>query len=64
MGLTIYQLARGCSCKTLAALLGFSVPSGNEFFNKFCEIIDGTLHDQYAHLPNNEAECRAEVIVF
>ena len=64
MGLTMYQLARGCSCKTLAALFGLSVSSGNEFFNKFCKIIDATLYDQYAHLPNTEAERRAEVNVF
>ena len=50
LGLTIYYLATGCKCKTLVALLRLSVPSVNEFLNKICRILVGTLYNQYINM--------------
>ena len=61
MGLIIYRLATGRSCKTLAALFSLSVPSVNEFFSKICRISVGTLYDKYVRLPEAKAEWGAEV---
>ena len=61
LGLTISRLATGCCCKTLAALLGLSVPSVNEFFNKICGFLVHNLYDQYVRLPETEAEWKAKV---
>ena len=47
LGLTIYYLATGCKCKTLLRL---SVPSVNEFLNKICRILVGTLYNQYINM--------------
>ena len=56
LGLTIYRLATGCSCKTLSALFGLSIPSVDEFFNKVCRVLVSKLYDQYVFLPRNDAE--------
>ena len=61
LGLTIYRLATGCSCNTLAALFGLSIPCVNEFFNKICRILVRKLYNQYVRLPETEAEWGAEV---
>ena len=61
LGLTIYRLATGCSCKTLATLLGLSVRSANEFFGKICRIMVGTLYDQYFRSPETETEWGGKV---
>ena len=58
---TIYRLATECSCKTLPALFGLSVPSVSKFFNKICRILVVTLYDQYVRLPETETECGGEV---
>ena len=49
------------SCKTLAALFGFSAPSVSEIFSKICRILVGTLYNQYVRLPQTKAEWGAKV---
>ena len=61
LSLAHYELATGFSCNTLAAQFDLSVPSINEFFNKICRILVGTLYDQYVHLPETEDEWGAKV---
>ena len=60
VGLDHLLISNSCSCKALAALFGLPV-SVNEFFNKICRILVGTLYDQNVPLPKAEAEWGAEV---
>lgn len=64
LDLTIYRVATGCSCNTLAALFGLSVPCVIECLNKIYRILVSKLYNHYVRLPETEAECRANDKVF